>query len=534
MEAQSNKKQTIKHLVFWPPFLVLLGIVVLSFVNNDLFLKVIDGANNWIMVNFGWLFLTGPLFMVFLCIYLLFSRVGNIKIGGPDAKPIFNRFNWFAVTLCTTVAIGIVFWGTAEPIMHLAAPPATLGIEPFSPQAAVYGISTTFMHWGFNQFALYCIPGLMFAFAYYNMKKPYSYSSTLIPLFGDRFKGKLGQIIDAVVVFALVTGVASSLGAGILSIGGGINHIADIGTGPLLWTIIAVAIVATFIISSITGVTKGIRILSDINTKIFFGILGFLIIVGPTAYCLNLGVQGIGDLFNNFFQKTLFTGAAGGDSWPQWWTMFYWAADTAWAPLIAVFIGQISVGYRIKDFMMTCFILPSIFEIIWMTVFGGNAIHMEMVQNLGLASVVSEQGAEAAAYFVFANLPLSAIIIPLFIFIMFVSFVTASDSMTTAMSGLCSTGITPETPEAKKSLKFTWGIIMGAVALVMMIFRGLDGIKMVNTFGGFPAMILEVLIGISFIMFVRNPKKYDTFKEQYDSEGVPLSIDKQVVEQTDN
>lgn len=302
-----------------------------------------------------------------------------------------------------------------------------------------------------------------------------------------------------------------------MSIGGGLNNLFDLTPGPILWLFIAAAIVGTFVVSSISGVTKGIRILSDINTKIFFGILAFLVIVGPTAYCISLGVQGVGDLFNNFFQKSLFTGTAGGDTWPQWWTCFYWAADIAWTPLIAVFLGQISVGYRVRDFMLTCFILPSIFEIFWMTIFGGNAIYLELVKNAGLAEIVNTQGAEAAAYFVFQNLPLASIVIPVFVITMFISFVTAADSMTTAMSGLCSTGISPESPEAKKWVKIVWGLIMGTVAWIMMTYRGLDGIKMVNTFGGFPAVILEILIGVSLLKFLRNPKKYDTFKEQYDS-----------------
>ena len=184
--------------------------------------------------------------------------------------------------------------------------------------------------------------------------------------------------------------------------------------------------------------------------------------------------------------------------------------------------------------MLTCFILPSIFEIFWMTIFGGNAIYLELVKNAGLAEIVNTQGAEAAAYFVFQNLPLASIVIPVFVITMFISFVTAADSMTTAMSGLCSTGISPESPEAKKWVKIVWGLIMGTVAWIMMTYRGLDGIKMVNTFGGFPAVILEILIGVSLLKFLRNPKKYDTFKEQYDSNGVPIEVGKEVVEEAVN
>ena len=250
-----------------------------------------------------------------------------------------------------------------------------------------------------------------------------------------------------------------------MSIGGGLNNLFDLTPGPILWLFIAAAIVGTFVVSSISGVTKGIRILSDINTKIFFGILAFLVIVGPTAYCISLGVQGVGDLFNNFFQKSLFTGTAGGDTWPQWWTCFYWAADIAWTPLIAVFLGQISVGYRVRDFMLTCFILPSIFEIFWMTIFGGNALRTcekcRTARSL-IHKVLKRQR------ILFSKPSLASIVIPVFVITMFISFVTAADSMT--LSGLCSTGISPRVPEAKKWVKIVWGLIM--VQLLGYFYRG--------------------------------------------------------------
>lgn len=513
------KDSKLKPIVFWPPFLLLIGAVVLSFVNLDAFAKVMNGTNNWLFLNFGWLFNSGSLVAVIICFVLLFSPLGKVKIGGSKAKPLFKPFQWWAVSLCTTIAIGILFWATCEPMFHLTAPPASLGIEPNSPESAIFAISTLFLHWALTPYALFTIPALMFAFAYYNMHKPFSFGSALYPVMGEKCLGTLGQIVDAACIFALVAGMAASLGAGILSVAGGLSHLFGIKTGPVLWAIVDIAIVAAFVMSAISGITKGIKWLCDFNAKIFIGLLTFVLIVGPTAYSLNLGVEALGSYFTHFFEKSLFTGVASGDPWPQWWSVFYWAANLAWTPVMAVFLGQIGVGYTIRAFILVNFLTPAFFNIFWMTIFGGGAVHMELVRHLGLASVVTTQGAENGIYFFFANFPLGQLFIPIFVFTMFLSFVTGSDAMTTAMGGMCSEGISPESPEPKMWLKIVWGVTLGTVAWVMMTFRGLDGIKMIGTFGGFPALFLELGIMVAVVKVALNPRKYDVFKEDYNADG---------------
>jgi len=509
----------LKPIVFWPPFLLLMGAVVLNFINMDLFATVMNGVNNWLFLNFGWLFNSGSFATVLVCLFLMFSPFGKVKIGGSKAIPMFTPFKWWAMSLCCTIAIGLIFWSTCEPIFHLTAPPESWGIEPNSPEAATFAISTVFYHWGFTPYALFTVPALMFAFAYYNMKQPFSFGSTLYPIMGEKCKGVFGQVVDAICIFALIAGMASSLGVGILSITGGLGRMFGIEASPFIWLMVDLVIVLAFVGSAVTGITNGVKWLSDFNAKVFIGLLIFVIIVGPTAYSLNLGTEAFGNYIAKFMEKSFFTGVAAGDQWPQWWSIFYWAADIAWTPIMAVFLGQISYGYSVRAFMMVNFITPALFGILWMIIFGGGAIHMELVQNLGLAATIQNSGAEAGAFFFFGHLPLGQIFIPIFVFTMFLSFVTGSDAMTTAMGGMCSTGISPDSPEPKAWLKIIWGVILGAVAWVMMTFRGLDGIKMINTFGGFPALFLEIGITFALIKVALNPKKYDTFKEDYAADG---------------
>lgn len=386
--------RNLKHRVFWPPFLLMIGASILSFVNKEIFISGVTTANDWLIDNFGWLFSLGGLTMVVVCVFVYFSPLGKVRIGGADAKPMLSKYNWFAIMLCTTIAAGLTFWGIVEPIYHMTSPPASLGIEPDSPSAAIFAMSTMFLHWTITPYAIYTIPGLMFAFAYYNMKKPFSLGSTLSPLFGDRINGGWGNFIDIVSLFTLALGMAAALGTSILNLAGGVNYLTDIQSGPFLWAIIGIIVVATFVISASSGLMKGIRILSDINVKVYIVIALFIFIAGPTSYIMSLGTESFGVYISDFFQKSLFSGAAGKDPWPHSWTTFYWANWFSWAAITALFLGRISYGYTIKDFIKMNFIAPALVGVVWMAIFSGTSIYMES-NGIGLGQVLQNSGPEA-------------------------------------------------------------------------------------------------------------------------------------------
>jgi glycine betaine transporter len=514
----------IKPIVFFPPVILLLAAVIMSFANKDAFGKIVNDANTWILVNFGWLFSISGIIFLIIVVGLYFSPFGKVKIGGSKAKPMLGKFEWFSITLTTGIAIGILFWATAEPMYHLMAPPKSLGIAPNSPEAAIFSLSTLMLHWTFTPYAIYTIPTIIFAFAYYNMKKPYSIGSTLYPLLGEKSYGIGGQAIDAICLFALVAGMSASLGTGVLTVSGGLNYLFGIKSNATLWLFVDLAIVVAFLISAVTGLMNGVKNLSQINTWIFIGLAIFVFVVGPTVYILNLNVEAFASYITHFLEKSLFTGIVEGDSWPQGWTMFYWANWLAWAPITGLFLGRISYGYKVKDLIMTNFFLPSVFGIIWMSIFGGGAIFSQL-HGVPIAEAVMKQGPEAAVYLFFSKYPLAFIIIPVFIFTAFLSYVTGADAMTSSMGGMSTTGISPESPEPSMVMKIFWGVLLGVVSWVMLSFAGIDGVKMLSNLGGFPSMFLELAMGYCIIKVAKNPKKFDTFKEDYTKDGKPLDVD---------
>lgn len=459
--------------------------------------------------------------MLAVCVYVYFSPFGRVIIGGPDAKPLLTKWRWFTIILCTTIAIGILSWAAAEPMFFLSDPPKSLGIEPESQEAVIFTMDSIYYHWTWTPYAIYAVGGLMFAFAFYNMKKPFSLGSMLAPLQRGRPWGLRAHVIDAICLYTLVVGMAASLGGAMMVMGGGLNHMFGIDRGPFVLAIIAALIVGTFTISAVSGLMKGIRILSNINTYFLVGLLIFVLIAGPTRYIVSQGSESFVHFVANYLERAWWTTTTD-DPWVKQWTVFYWGSWFAWAPISVAFLGRIAYGHSVREFLIFNLVLPATFTGLWMTVFGTTAIHLELSGKVPLIQVLNEHGYENVLYAFFEHFPAARIIIPTFLLTAFLSYVTASDSNTSAMSGLCSTGISPESPESSMHIKILWGVMIGLVSWIMVSFAGLDGLRMLNGLGGLPAMFLCIGITVCLLMVAVNPQKYDAFKEGYDEQGRPI------------
>lgn len=497
---------TLRRWVFFPPFIVLCAATIYSLVDVEGFLAYATILNDWILNKFGWLYAVATFGFLIICIWVYFSPIAKVRIGGDEAKPFLSKWRWFTITLTTTVAIGILFWGTAEPLYHLHQPPNGLGITANTPEAAKFSMSTMFMHWTLTPYGIYTLAGLMFALTYYNLKQPFSLGAMLYPLIGDKAHGKFGKIIDAICLYSLVAGMSASLGAGILTIGGGMESLFGIESSPTLLGIITIFIVLTFIISAASGLLKGIRILSSINIQIFILLFIFVLIFGPTASMIKLGGQGLVDYVINFVPRSTYTLGIKDTAWLNSWPLFYWANWLAWTPITALFLGRLAYGYTVRDYIHFNLLLPSLFGMLWMMVFSGTALSMDMATDQPILYEILQdenKGAENVIYGVFEQLPMAGIVSIVFLLTSFLSYVTAADSNTSAMSGISSTGISPSSPEPSFVIKLIWGITVGVISWVMVAFAGIDGIKMTSNLGGFPALFLIIAVGIGMIQLIR-------------------------------
>ena len=516
MECMNMNKFKARPIAFWPAIILLLISVVFCIVNEELFYSAVSSANSRLMANFGGVFSIVGFLTVLGCTIAYLSPLGDVRIGGDNAKPIFSNVKSFYITLCTTIAAGVVFWGTVEPMYHLSAPPASLGIEPFSPEAIRFTMETMFLHWTITPYAIYCLPTIIFAFAFYNMKKPFSISSQFAPVVKTLGSNRIfTQVIDGVSLLCIAAGMASTFATGTLNMAGASESIFGVSAISFgTWTAILSLAIIIFLISSASGLKKGIKILSNINMQVYWVLLAIIILFGPFSYVLNLGTEALGGYIGGFFEKSFMTGAAAGDMWPQWWTTFYWANWMAWAPVAACFLGRVAFGHTVKEIVQYTLIWPALFGVVWMTLFSGTAIYLQVNGLVDLVALLNEGNAQSIPYAVLGYFPLAKITIPFFLLITFLSFVTSADSTTNAMASLSSEGITPEHEEAPLWIKAVWGIGIGIISLVMLKAAGINGIKMLSNLGGAPATIFEALAFISLIMIAKNPGKYSKIDKE--------------------
>lgn len=520
-----EERKKVRWGVFLIPWILSLTAIVLNFVSGEVFNETIMTITTFILEDFSWLFT----FMAFMCVVLIviayFTPFGNVKIGGQKAKPLLKRSNYVWIVLCTIMAAGILLWACAEPMNHYYAPPAH--IEAESPEAITFLMKNIFLEWTFTPMCIYGMPAILFAFLFYNAKKDYSIGTMLYPAIKYENAKKLSPIVDMICLFGLVCGMAASMGSAVFLVSDGLSSLTNgkIISNGTTWIIIGIVIVIAFVLSSISGVTKGIKILSTLNSRIYIALGIFVFLFGPTVYILSLTIESFGAYVSDFVGMSLHMSAADGDGWAYWWPVFYWCNWMAWMAVTSTFLGRISKGYKVKDIIKVCVVYPSLFSVAWLGLFSSSALYYEL-NGVGINKAMTEVGTAAATYETLKQMPLSVVTISVFLFIVLISFVTASDSNTNAMSGLCTGGLTVDDQESPTWLKIVWGATIGVMCIIFMLaFKSTDSLKYLSNLGGFPIVFLLIFISISFIKVMMNPAKYDTHKEDYDEHGRPIVID---------
>ena len=494
----------LRKNVFYPPLLLILSTILFSQINNDLFSSSITKLNTWILENIGFLFSWSSFFFLVLLLITYFSPIAKVKIGGKNAQPLLSKSKWFAISTCTTIATGILFWGCAEPLFHYANPPIS-SISPVSGASKSFSMSTMFMHWSFTPYAIYCLAGLVFALSFYNLKRKFSVAS-LIPLKEESNNKIVISIIDVICLYSIVLGMSASLGAGIYSITGGLDEIFNIPKSNLLIGCVGAFVIASFILSAISGLQKGIKWLSTINIVGFILLAIFIFFVSYPVDILKIAFSGLTEYIVTFPQRSLSIGSGIAESWRYDWSIFYWANWFAWAPVAALFLGKISRGYTVRQYINYNLILPSIFAIVWISIFSGATLHANLISDNLLFETMKLKGEESVMYGLLYKIGHSKITIPITLILIYISYVTAADSNISATSAMSEKEKNNSTQEASIYIKIIWGLIIGSLTYIMLSTKGLDGIRILSLLGGFPALFIIIFASVSLLRFLFNKK----------------------------
>ncbi len=497
----------IRKSVFWPPFSLLILAVGVSVIFPDPFLTGIKAVQSKILSNFSLGFSWISFLMTVLTLVVFFSPLGKIRIGGEQAKPRLSRLSWFAIVLCTTIAVGILFWGSAEPLSHFLFPPDFMDIEPRSKAASSFALGALFFHWGFTPYAIYAVPALVFALMFYSQKSSFSLSLMLRPLLGSQPRNLWKNGFDIISLFALVTGMAAALGAGILSLSGGFLTFFPNWNAGYTQGIVTLVILITFIISASTGIEKGIRSLSLFNLGFFLLIAVLFMVLGEGEVTGNAISNGFRSYAANFVDLSLQLSGSG-DQWTFDWSTFNFAMWMAWAPITALFLGKIAVGRTVREFLLVNWFLPALFCLVWMGIFGGNTLFYAGLDPELYLSLYENSGPESIIYQVFRDSGYFQLFAQLFIVGIFISYVTAADSSTDALASLSMKKQGSDPFKTDINLKILWGVLIGFLSWTMITFSGIDGVRILSVIGGLPALFFLILITLSLILILLNPRKY--------------------------
>lgn len=464
--------------VFFTSTFIIIASIVLTLVFQEQAESYFDTIQTFVANKAGWFFILSVNVYLIFMIYLAFSRFGNLRIGGPKAKPEFKTISWFAMLFSAGMGIGLLFWSISEPVFHFNTPPMA---EGGTPEAARQAMNFTFLHWGFHAWAIYALVGLALAYFAYSRGLPLTIRSVFYPFLGDRIYGRIGNIIDIFAVLATLFGLATSLGLGVKQIAAGLEHVFAIDKGITTQVILIAGITLIATISVVLGVDKGVKVLSEWNMRIAVLLLLLVLVLGPTIFIFKSFVQNTGNYFYSFLQTATWTESYTGKDWQNSWTVFYWGWWIAWSPFVGMFIARISKGRTIQEFILGVLIVPSLVTFFWISAFGSSAIQEALLGNNAIVDAVNED--VAIALFVFLEEYPIAIVLNLVAVLLIAGFfVTSSDSGSLVIDSLTSGGKI----DAPVGQRIFWALTEGTVAAVLLVGGGLQALQTASIVTGLP------------------------------------------------
>jgi choline/glycine/proline betaine transport protein len=505
--AVASPAPQVKTWVFWPAAAIVLGFVVFTLIAPGTAEGLFDDLQASIVFNFSWYYVFIVALFVGFSIFVGFGRFGGIKLGKDADEPEFSTGSWFALLFAAGMGIGLVFYGVSEPLSHFASPrPGVTGTDA---QLAQQALTQTFLHWGLHAWAIYVVLGLALAYAIHRRGRPVSIRWALEPLLGDRVRGGWGNLIDVVALVGTVFGVATSLGLGVIQIGAGLESAGLAESSTTIQIAIIAVVTAVAIVSLVTGVTKGMKILSNFNLLLAAGLLLFVLFVGPTQFLLREFVQSIGAYLQNVvglsFNVTAQQGAEG-EAWQGAWTTFYWGWWMSWAPFVGIFIARISRGRTVRQFVAGVLLVPTSLTFLWFAVLGGAAIHRQTDGAGGLIGPNGSVDIEGSLFALLDGLPAGTALTFGAILLIGVFFVTSSDSGSLVMAMIASGGDI----EPKTWLRVFFATASALLAVALLLAGGLDALKTAAITTALPFSIVLVLTCWSTIIaFTRERRAYD-------------------------
>ncbi|GAA0545897.1 BCCT family transporter [Chitinophaga japonensis] len=481
-----NKRFIINRPVFFTAVLLIFTSMLLCLLYRQSVDEWFSRTRYFITEHLGWFLILTVNFVLIFCLSLAFGRFGHIRLGGEQAEPEFSTVSWFAMLFSAGMGIGLMFFGVAEPVSHFSMPPRPVGSDVAAVRQAM---DFTFLHWGLHAWAIYALVGLALAFFSFNKKLPLTFRSLFYPFLGERIHGWWGHSIDILSVLATLFGLSTSLGVGVQQMNAGMSFLFGWPLSTSVQSILILVVTSIATISVVSGLDKGVKILSNANMIMAFTLMLFVFICGPSTYLLKSFIQNTGSYLADFIQISTWNDAFRQTGWQNTWTVFYWAWWIAWSPFVGSFIARISMGRTIREFILGVLIVPALLTFLWMTIYGSTALSFILKGDNTLVTAVNDN--ISTALFVFLQqLPLTALLSMLAIILVSFFFITSSDSGSLVIDNITS-GSAPRTPAIQRVF---WAFLQGAVAIILLLGGGLQALQTAVIITGLPFAAIILLM----------------------------------------
>ena len=508
-----EKQTSFNPLVIGATLFFVVLLVAMILIAPEQTQTLLNAAKSGIFANFSWFYILAfSVFLGFLVI-LSVSSLGNIKLGNDEEEPEFGFLSWLAMLFAAGMGVGLMFFGVAEPLTHYLSDITTGSAEHKQQEALLH----TLFHWGIHAWAVYGTIALALAYFGFRYKLPLALRSCFYPLLKERINGKLGDLIDIMALLATLFGVITTLGFGASQLGAGLHQLGWISENSFSLQMVVIAVVmslATF--SAISGVGKGVKILSELNLTLAFCLLIFVLVAGPTLYLLSAFSDNIGTYLSNLVKLSFKTYVYEQEhtDWFSGWTILYWAWWCSWAPFVGLFIARISKGRTIREFIFGVLVIPSMFGILWFTVFGNTAIWLNDGEAAGtLGQMISSP--ETLLFKFLDYLPLSGVTGLVSLVVISLFFITSADSGIYVLNNIASRDKSLAAPRWQAVM---WGVLMSTVAIVLMQSGGLANLQTMTLLVALPFAMLMLLMCFSLWKGLNADKKY------FDTKVNPTSI----------
>ncbi|MDY4376969.1 choline transporter [Pectobacterium brasiliense] len=484
----TTQQDRLNPVVFYTSAGLILTFSLMTMLFNQEANAWITHALNWVSATFGWYYLLAATLYIVFVIFIASSRFGSIKLGPEQSKPEFSLMSWAAMLFAAGIGIDLMFFSVAEPITQYMMPPEGQGQTI---EAARQAMVWTLFHYGLTGWSMYALMGIALGYFSYRYNLPLTIRSALYPIFGKRINGPIGHSVDIAAVLGTIFGIATTLGIGVVQLNYGLKVLFQIPENLTVQASLILLSVIMATVSVTSGVNRGIRFLSELNVLLALGLILFLLFWGDTEFLLNALVLNVGDYINRFTGMTLNSFAFDRPTeWMNSWTLFFWAWWVAWAPFVGLFLARISRGRTIRQFVVGTLIIPFVFTLLWLSIFGNSALYQVLHGNLDFANEVM-QHPERGFYSLLAQYPGFSLSASVATITGLLFYVTSADSGSLVLGNFTSR-LSDINNDAPNWLRIFWSVAIGLLTLGMLMTNGVSALQNTTVIMGLP---------FSFVMF---------------------------------